>query len=218
MGMAVIFDMDGTMVDNMMVHHRAWQKVLKDLGLNMSIEEVRKEIHGVNHQILDRLFPDRFNKTEQSKICSEKELQYRKLFKSDLKLIDGLEDFLLKLKNARVPLGIGSAAPPENLDFVLDNLAIRGFFKSIRHSEDVKLGKPNPEIYLKVANDLERKPKECLVFEDTPTGAEAAYNARCELIVITTTHPKHEFSHIPNISRFIHDYKKMELDDLGIKI
>ncbi len=76
----IIFDMDGTMVDNMMVHHRAWQRKLAQLGLDMTLEEVMESIHGVNTEILARLFGDRFTPEDCKRIAWEKEYEYRQIF------------------------------------------------------------------------------------------------------------------------------------------
>lgn len=203
---AVIFDMDGTMVDNMMVHHRAWQRKLAQLGLEMDIDQVRQEIHGVNKQILERLFGDRFTDEDRERIAGEKEEEYRKIFKKELKLIEGLDGFLSVLQSEGYLMGIGSAAPVENVDFVLDELDIRSLFKVVKHAGDVEKGKPDPEIYLKVAASLGVKPEECVVFEDTPTGAKAGRAAGCQVVVILNTHEQAEFDSISGIRRFITDY------------
>lgn len=203
---AVIFDMDGTMVDNMMVHHRAWQRKLAQLGLEMDLDQVRQEIHGVNKQILQRLFGDRFTDEDRECIAWEKEEEYRKIFKDELKLIDGLDGFLEVLQASELPIGIGSAAPVENVDFVLDELKIRDLFQLVKHAGDVIKGKPDPEIYLKVATGLGVNPEECVVFEDTPTGAQAGSAAGCKVVVILNTHEKPEFDGITGIVRFIKDY------------
>jgi beta-phosphoglucomutase len=210
---AVIFDMDGTMVDNMMVHHRAWQRKLAQLGLEMDLDQVRQEIHGVNWQILKRLFGDRFTDEDRERIASEKEEEYRKIFKDELKLIAGLDEFLKVLQSEGLPMGIGSAAPVENVDFVLDELAIRPLFKTVKHAGDVVKGKPDPEIYLKVAADLGVSPEECVVFEDTPTGAQAGSAAGSQVVVILNTHEQTEFEGISGIRRFIKDYHFSSLQE-----
>ncbi|MBP8239870.1 MAG: HAD hydrolase-like protein, partial [Saprospiraceae bacterium] len=108
---AFIFDMDGTMVDNMMVHHRAWQRKLAALGLELTLEEVRQSIHGINEEILERLFGDRFSPEERRRIAWEKEAEYRDIFLSELKLVPGLEAFLKSAQQAGIRMGIGTAAP-----------------------------------------------------------------------------------------------------------
>ena len=208
--------MDGTMVDNMMVHHRAWQRKLKELGLDLTLEEVREQIHGINEEILKRLFGERFTDEQRSQYATEKEEEYRRIYKSGLKLIDGLPEFLIDLKRNNIPMAIASAAPAENVDFVLDNLNLRDYFSAVFHAGDVSKGKPDPEIFLRAASGLNLGPAECLVFEDSPTGAEAAKRAGIPLVIITTTHPESEFTKFPNVIRFIKDFKDIGLAQLPI--
>ena len=210
---AIIFDMNGTMIDDMMVHHHAWHRVLNKLGLAISLEEVHQKVHGVNLEILEKLFGDRFTLEERKQISKEKEESYRRIYKPDLKLIDGLTDFLNRLKEQQIPLAIGSAAPPGNVDFVLDNLNLRDYFDCVMHSDDVEYGKPHPEIYQKITTHLGFSPAECIVFEDTLAGAEAAQRAGCPIVVITTTHQASEFDKIDGIIKFISNYEGLEIKD-----
>lgn len=196
----------------MMVHHRAWQRKLRQLGLDLTLEEVREQIHGVNEEILKRLFGERFTEEQRSQYAFEKEAEYRSIYKSELKLIVGLKDFLNELQRNQIPMAIGSAAPAANVDFVLDNLNLRSYFTAVFHAGDVTKGKPDPEIYLKAASALNLAPEDCLVFEDSPTGAESALRAKMPAIVITTTHTKVEFERFPNVIKFIYDFKRLSLD------
>ena len=97
---AVIFDMDGTLIDNMMVHHRAWQRKLATLGLDWDLDKIHQEVHGVNIEILERIFGDRFTPEERQKISDEKEAEYRKIFEPELELIAGAGDLLHDLKKS----------------------------------------------------------------------------------------------------------------------
>ena len=207
----VIFDMDGTMVDNMMVHHHIWQQVLRDLGLDWSIDKVKAEIHGVNTEILKRLFDDRFSEAERIKISNEKEAAYRTYFKSKLQLIEGLPDFLERLYQANIPMAIGTAAPKENADFVLDTLNIRHYFKGVFHAGSVQKGKPDPEIFIKAAASMDLSPTDCLVFEDSISGAATAKNAGSKAIIVTTTHQVEEFAHFDHIIQFVNDFTEVEI-------
>ncbi len=203
---ALIFDMDGTMVDNMMIHHRAWQRKLEENGLTLSLEEVKEKIHGVNYEILVRLFGDRFSDEERIRISNEKEAEYRKIYANEVQLVDGLLDFLIKQKSLGTPMAVASAAPKENVDFILDSLELRPFFTVIQHAGNVTKGKPDPEIFLNTAKLLNRKPDECLVFEDSPTGALSASRAGCDVVVVTTTHKKQDFASISGIVDFIPNF------------
>lgn len=206
--------MDGTMVDNMMVHHHIWQQVLKDLGLDWSIGKVKAEVHGVNTEILQRLFGDRYSDEERLAISNRKEVAYREYFQSRLKLIDGLPEFLEQLHQANIPMAIGTAAPADNANFVLDTLNIRHYFKGVFHAGSVSKGKPNPEIFLKAAASLDLKPEDCLVFEDSVSGAATAKNAGCKAIIVTTTHSKEEFAEFDHILQFVEDFTEVEINDL----
>jgi len=210
----IIFDMDGTMVDNMMVHHRAWQRKLRELGLDMSIEEVKEKIHGINEEILERIFGGRFTPEERQQIAWEKEATYREIFKPDLKLIDGLPAFLAHIQTSGLPMAIGTAAPPENAEFVVDHLELGDYFSGVFHAGSVTKGKPDPEIFEKAAASMDLPVSDCLIFEDSVTGAEAAQRAGAKSVIVTTTHARKEFDKYDNILRFIDHYDGLTLDSL----
>ena len=111
-------------------------------------------------------------------------------------------------------MAIGSAAVPMNIDFVVDTLKIRHYFDAIVSADDVAKSKPDPETFLKAAKMLNVKPASCIVFEDTPKGVECALNAGMKTVVLTTTHPKEDFSMYDNIILFINDYNDLTLEML----
>lgn len=209
--------MDGTMVDNMLVHHRAWQAKLAEVGLPLTLAEVVAHCHGRNDEILIRLFDDRLSPDERRQISQEKEAQYRLIFREQLKLIEGLPEFLQAVFDAGIPMGIGTAANIENVDFVLDTLQIRHFFQAIVCEQDVVKGKPDPEVFLKAADLLGVASVDCLVFEDSPTGARAARNADMQAVILTTTHQAAEFSEFTNIIALVSDYTSLSVKSLLAK-
>ena len=211
---AVLFDQDGTMIDNMMVHHQAWHTTLNQLGINVTLEEVRRRIHGVNVELLEREFPGRFSLEERVRISNQKEQTYREIYAPNLELVPGLAELLFELKSRNILMGVGSAAPPDNIDFVLNNLDLWSYFGAVRHAGHVQRGKPDPQVYELLLHDLDVSPEDCLIFEDTPTGAKAASAAGCKVVVITTTHSPEEFKHIANIQRFIPDFKEVTVNSL----
>ena len=202
------------MVDNMMVHHRAWQRKLAALGLDLTLEEVRQSIHGINEEILERLFGDRFSPEERRRIAWEKEAEYRDIFLSELRLVPGLEAFLKSALQAGIRMGIGTAAPHENVQFVLENLHLRPLFGSVIDASQVIKGKPDPEVFLRVAEELGAEPADCVVFEDSPTGAEAARRAGMQAVIITTTHTAEEFAHFEHVVRVISDFEEVRVEEL----
>ena len=146
----------------------------------------------------------------------EKEKQYQIEYLPHLTLLPGLNEFLEKAYQAGIPMAIGSAAIPFNIDFVLDNLNIRHYFKTIVSADDVVLSKPHPETYLIVAERLQVPPTDCIVFEDVPKGAEAAENAGMRSVVLTTTHEESEFTKLQNVIHFSNDFTGEFFDELVI--
>jgi beta-phosphoglucomutase len=211
---AFLFDLNGTMIDDMQYHIIAWHEIFNKYGANFSREEAMKECYGKNDEILDRIFPGKFSQAEKNHISITKETEYQKVYLPHLKLIDGLPAFLEQAKNHNIKMAIGSAAIMFNINFVLDNLNIRHYFDVIISADDVVLSKPAGETYLKCAEALGVQPHECIVFEDVPKGVESAVNAGMKALVITSLHIKDEFSSFDNILSFIDNYDQIKLNDI----
>lgn len=205
---AFIFDLNGTMIDDMEYHTRAWYDILNnDLNAGLSVDEVKTHMYGKNEELLDRIFgPDHFPAERKKQLSIEKERRYQEAYRPNLSLIKGLQQFLEEAKKAGIPMAVGSAAIPFNIDFVLDGLHLRHFFKAIVSAADVTTSKPDPETFVKCATLLNVAPSNCLVFEDAPKGVEAAKNAGMNCVVITTMHSKEEFKNYSNIILFIENY------------
>jgi len=203
---ALLFDLNGTMIDDMGYHIKAWHRILNELGANLSMERVKEECYGKNHELLERVFPGRFSQEEKDKLSIEKETQYQAEFRPHLQLINGLDAILEKAKSAGIKMAIGSAAIMFNIAFVIDGLHIRHYFDALVSADDVKKSKPDPETWLLCAQQLNVSPSDCLVFEDAPKGVESAANAGMDTMVITTMHEPHEFSQYKNVIGFIKNY------------
>lgn len=208
---AFLFDLNGTMIDDMNYHIRAWHRILNELGAGISPEKTKEECYGKNQELLERVFPGRFSSQEKDNISLQKENQYQLEYRPHLKLIKGLDAFLKTSHNNGTPMAIGSAAIRYNIDFVIDGLGIRHYFDAIVSADDVATSKPHPETFLSCASLLGIESKDCLVFEDAPKGVETAKNAGMDCVVITTLHSKGEFAQYNNVITFISDYDKFEL-------
>lgn len=213
---AFIFDLNGTMIDDMHYHARAWYDILNnDLKAGLSWDEVKVQMYGKNSELLERIFgKNHFSNDRMKELSLEKEKRYQEAFLPKLTLIKGLQKFIESAKANEIPMAIGSAAIPSNIDFVLDNLQIRHFFKAIVSADHVARSKPDPETFIKCAEILNMEPSACIVFEDAPKGVEAAQNAGMECVVLTTTHDKEDFSLYQNVISFIKDYSNICLSDL----
>ncbi len=213
---AFLFDLNGTMIDDMQFHCKAWFNILNDdLGANLSWEQVKEQMYGKNTELLIRVFgKERFTQEEMDILSVEKEKRYQAEYRPLLKSINGLNEFLIASKHAGILMGIGSAAIPFNINFVLDGLDLRHYFTSIVSADDVIESKPDPETYLKGASELGVLPEQCIVFEDAPKGVEAAKRAGMKAVVLTTMHEAHEFSVYDNIICFMKDYNDLALSKL----
>jgi len=211
---AFLFDLNGTMIDDMSYHIRAWHRILNELGANLSMERMKEECYGKNHELLERIFPGRFSEEEKVRMSLEKEKQYQLEFKPHLELLPGLAVFLEQAHAAGIKMAIGSAAIMFNIDFVLDNLKIRHYFDALISADDVSKSKPDPETFLKCAEQLNISPTDCIVFEDAPKGVESAGNAGMKTVVLTTMHTKEEFAAYSNIVAFVKDFRDTDPDFL----
>ena len=210
---AFLFDLNGTIIDDMDYHITAWYKIFNGLGAAKSMEETKLECYGKNHEVIERVFPGRFSDADKDLMSIEKEKKYQEAFRPHLKLIDGLDVFLEKAFDRRVRMAIGSAAIMFNIDFVLDGLQLRKYFDVIVSADDVSKSKPDPETFLKCAQLLNVQPKECLVFEDSPKGTESALHAGMKCVALTTMHQPDEFDDV-NIIQFIDSYSPLLFESL----
>ena len=206
---ALLFDLDGTLVNNMMVHHRAWQRKLKELGLDYSLERVKAEIHGVNLEILQGLFGDRYTMDEYKQIAWDKEAAYREIFAANI--VPGALDFIRQAYAVGIPMAIGTAGPKENAEFVVENLGIGDLMGHLVHSGMVSKGKPDPEVFQQGADVLGVDLTDCIIFEDSVTGAKAANNAGCPVVVLTTTHHPPEFAGL-EVADFRPDFRGLRVE------
>ena len=208
---AFIFDLNGTMIDDMQYHARAWYDILNhDLKAGLTQDEVKVQMYGKNSELLERIFgKNHFDETRMNELSLEKERRYQQAYLPNLKLINGLQIFLERSEQAGIPMAIGSAAITFNIDFILDNLHIRHFFKAIVSADDVTTSKPDPETFIKCAELLNVSPENCIVFEDAPKGVEAAQNAGMDCVVLTTMHEKEEFSQYRTVIGFIEHYSSV---------
>lgn len=210
---AFLFDLNGTIIDDMNYHTTAWQNILNnDLGANFTRDEVKAQMYGKNEEVLNRFFgKNYFTRERMNELSFEKERMYQQAYLPKLSLIAGLKEFLGSAKTAGIKMAIGSAAIPFNIDFVLNNLQLRDYFPIVVSADDVTTSKPHPETFLQGAAALGVAAKDCIVFEDAPKGVESALNAGMQTFVLTTTHPKEDFLQCSNVLGFGTDYTSLTI-------
>jgi beta-phosphoglucomutase len=186
---AAIFDMDGTMINNMEYHQKAWAEFLKKYHISFTPEEFKEKISGKkNDQIFRMVFHQNLSDEEIKQYTEEKESLYRQMYEPALKEVDGLHQIIEELEKKRIKLAIATTAPEKNRELALRVLNLKEKFPVILGDEHVTHGKPDPEIYLETAKQLSVEPNECVVFEDTPPGVGSGKNAGMTVIGILTTH------------------------------
>lgn len=191
----LIFDMDGVIIDSNPFHKTAWKAFCEKHSCSLTNDELQQYVYGkTNEDALRHVFGNDLTTTQINEYAQQKEETYRELFKPHLTALPGLAVFLEKAKSMFAELAVATSAPPENVDFVMDTLNLRRFFSIIVDETQVTKGKPDPEIYLKTAKLLQANPKQCIVFEDSLSGIQAAKNAGMVVIGVTTTHSAEELA------------------------
>ncbi len=171
-GLALIFDMDGVIVDSNPLHGHVWREYLQKFGI--SADGIDTSMQGKrNDEIVRELFGSFVDDEQIFAHGAGKEALYRQRMAEQLEanLMPGLRAILDH--NRQRPLGVGSNAEPANIDFVLDGTALRPYFRAVVDGHQVANPKPAPDIYLRVAAQLGVPPANCIVFEDSPSGIAA---------------------------------------------
>jgi beta-phosphoglucomutase family hydrolase len=209
---AVIFDMDGVVVDNITYHFDAWRQFANRYGLTLSDEELTRYVNGrVAREVLEYLFKKELTPEEVGQYTEEKETLYRDLYRPFLKPTPGLLSFLEGLREQNIPTAVATSAPYTNIDFTLEGTGTQHYFREIVDARHVKRGKPDPEIYLLAASRLGMAPEKCIVIEDALLGVQAGLAAGMKVIGITTTHTVEELN---NTHAVIRDFQSLSIPAL----
>jgi beta-phosphoglucomutase family hydrolase len=185
---ALIFDMDGVIVDSNPMHRESWVAFNRRYGLETT-EEMHQFMYGKrNDQIVRDFYGDGITVEEVDARGRAKERLYREMMagRTEEMLVPGLRAFLERHRD--LPMGVGSNAEPENVAYVLDEAGLRRYFRAVVDGHQVHNPKPHPEVYLRVAELLETEPANCIVFEDSHSGAAAAVAAGMRVIGLCTTY------------------------------
>ena len=189
---AIIFDMDGTLVDNIPFHIDAWLSFLKKHDIVLDPEEFQAKNHGNINEMIRKFFGQDAPDEKVKELGQEKERTYRDLYKNHIKEIEGLSELLKKMKKLEIKASLATMGDTPNIDFVLDELKIRQFFHSGTGGHEIQRGKPDSEIFNLSLQKLNLESTDCMVIEDSTGGILSALGAGIRVIGITTSHTDDE--------------------------
>jgi HAD superfamily hydrolase (TIGR01509 family) len=204
---AVIFDMNGVIIDDERYHQESWKVYCQKHGFSLSEDDFV-------HRIFGRTEKDTFEYLYQQSLPSDLVKQYSNervdividLFKPHLTLTTGLGRLLADLHTKHIPMAVATSSRRRYFNFIMDGLQIRSYFSAVVTAEDISKGKPDPEIYRKAAELLHVSPTNCLAFEDSLSGIRAGQAAGMYVVAITTTHTKDELSLANSIITSFNDF------------
>lgn len=209
---AVIFDMDGVICHTNPFHSIAFKHFFAKRNLNPTDQEFKLHMYGKNNAyILSYFLGRKIHGQELAELEFEKESLFREIYKTEVQPIAGYLDFLNRLEQLGLSIGVATSAPRANLDLILGTLAIKETMGSMLAAEDVSRHKPDPEVYLKSATNLQIDPAHCLVFEDSFSGVSAGLNAGMKVVGVLSSHTKQE---LPVCNLYIKDYSELNWDQL----
>lgn len=178
---AAIFDLDGTLVDSYDAHFDAWRLIAGEIGHDLTIEQFARQFGRTNDPILRELFDWVEREVPDSAglraLADRKESIFRNSIERAFPAMAGGRHLLTALQGAGWRLAVGSSAPPDNVTLAVAGLEAGSLFEAIVTGDDVKHGKPDPEVFLLAARRLGVEPSRCVVVEDAPPGIEAARRA-----------------------------------------
>lgn len=184
-GSAVIWDMDGTLVDTAELHFRAWCDLARELGKPFTRADFAGTFGWRNPEIIPKLFGPGYSEGDLAELGGRKEDLYRAAARHGVDLLPGARALLEGLYSAGFRQAIGSSAPRANLDLILELTGAAPFFGAVVAMEDTARGKPDPEVFLTAANKLGASPARCLVMEDAPVGVQAARAGAMKCIAVS---------------------------------
>jgi beta-phosphoglucomutase len=186
--LAVLWDMDGVLVDTAGYHYEAWHQTMQKYGINVSLSDFLK-VFGRTTEETALIF---LGKTSAEGLIDEisilKENTFREIVRGQASLLPGALTWLDRLSRAGVPQALASSAPQANVDVLVDSTGIRKYFNAVL-SESSGPGKPDPSVFVQAAALLKMDRRRCIVIEDSPAGLEAARRAGMKSIAVTTTRP-----------------------------
>jgi HAD superfamily hydrolase (TIGR01509 family) len=208
---ALLFDLDGTLVDSMPLHQRAWVRWFDSIGrpLDQDARFFATTAGRTNSEILADMFPG-MSAPERDAMSNAKEALYRTEAQQHLQVVAGALDLLVRARERGLKLAVCTAAPLANIQVAFDRFGLGALVDTLTSPADGLRGKPHPDIFEAAASRLGTLPARCLVFEDAPLGVEAARRAGMHAVALTTTLDADAFSTYPNLVTAVSDFTALD--------
>ncbi len=204
---ALIFDMDGVIINSNPIHCRAWELYNRRFGVETTEEMLRRMYGRRNDQIVRDYLGEHLSDAEVLEHGAAKERLYRELAGPSVQssLVPGVREFVERHRD--LPMAIASNAEAANVDFVLEAAGLRQFFRAVVDGQQVSRPKPAPDAFLKAAELLAAQPRECVVLEDSYSGVEAARAAGMRVVGLRTSHDQ-----LPGAAIMVDNFLAPELE------
>ncbi len=203
--------MDGVLVDSNPFHLEKWKEFLNKHEIRFNAEELAAQILGQRNDTAFRFFfGPGLRDGDVLRLSEELEENFRKVFKPHARPLPGLETLLEECQRAGIPMAVASSAMAKNVEFVVDALGFRPYFRFLVSGDEVAHPKPDPEIYLKTAARLGLEPAACVAFEDSFVGVESAKRAGMKCVAIASTFPPEELRRHADLA--VQSFEEVTLD------
>jgi beta-phosphoglucomutase-like phosphatase (HAD superfamily) len=206
---ALIFDMDGTMVDSMPYHARSWVEFTRRHRIQIDVDELMRRTTGrTGAECMTELFGREIARAEALMLIHEKETIYRELFAPVFSEVAGFKAFAAQALAQGLKIGVGTAGDRHNIAFAFSHLNLAVAPHAVVGGDEGFPGKPEPAIFLEASNRMNARANACIVFEDAPFGIEAARRAGMQAVAICTTHSAHELAG-PHVIAHARNYNEL---------
>jgi beta-phosphoglucomutase family hydrolase len=210
-GPAILWDLDGVIVNSMEFHYQAYSEVLAGRGRELSREEYLRELIGLRNYVILRRVLGNLSDEEVGALAEQKEQAFRRLVAGNVQALPGAAGLVRRAKAAGLLQAIVSSTPRANIEVMLGSLGLWETFDVIVGEEDATRGKPDPEGFLVAAERLSARPEECVVIEDAPEGIAAGKAAGMRCIGVTTTRPAERLGQADLVVESLQDERAWEM-------
>ena len=212
---AVIFDMDGVLVDTNPFHVQKWEALLAEYGIAFDRKELPRQVLGPgNDPTLRHFFGERITAEDRQRLSEELEARFRRAFAPHARPLAGVERLIAECQDQGVLVALASAAMSKNVNFILDALKLRPYFHVVLTNDEITQSKPHPEIFLKTAQKLGLPPAACVALEDSFAGIEAAKRAGMKCVAVASTFPAPELRDRTQADLVIQTLEELNLQKL----